>query len=155
MAKSNRTKNVVTSIIAIAVCAIAWPVVSKFSASQITPIGSSIATVAGVLLGFVMASITMFGSVKDNTLIRNTKLTGYFPKLVNRLHVTMGLLLAVCFIYTTVLFLPDDLTFAMNEEGNEYKYSSVLMILGIFFLVHSSYSFFLAWRGFKEFVENM
>ncbi len=140
-------------IITLVICWFTWPVVSKFTAKEIQPIASAVSTLSGILFGFVMASISLFASAKDNKLIRNTTLTGYLPKLVKRLHITMGLLLFVCFTFLLVLFIPDSLTFSISNTS--YKYSVVVVMFGIFLGLNSFVQFYLSWRGFKSFSEHM
>ena len=144
---------IIVILITLVICWGAWPVVSKFTAKEIQPIASAVSTLSGILFGFVMASISLFASAKDNKLIRNTTLTGYLPKLVNRLHVTMGLLLFVCFTFLLVLFIPDSLTFTVDNTS--YKYSVVIVMLGIFLVLNSFVQFYMSWRGFKDFSEHM
>lgn len=144
---------IIVILITLVICWGAWPVVSKFTAKEIQPIASAVSTLSGILFGFVMASISLFASAKDNKLIRNTTLTGYLPKLVNRLHVTMGLLLFVCFTFLLVLFIPDSLTFTVGNIS--YKYSVVIVIFGIFLGLNSFVQFYMSWRGFKDFSEHM
>jgi hypothetical protein len=144
---------IIVILITLVICWGAWPVVSKFTAKEIQPIASAVSTLSGILFGFVMASISLFASAKDNKLIRNTTLTGYLPKLVNRLHVTMGLLLFVCFTFLLVLFIPDSLTFTVANLS--YKYSVVIVMFGIFLGLNSFVQFYMSWRGFKDFSEHM
>ncbi|MBB1391679.1 hypothetical protein H5185_20030 [Shewanella sp. SG44-6] len=144
---------IIVILITLIICWSAWPVVSKFTAKEIQPIASAVSTLSGILFGFVMASISLFASAKDNKLVRNTTLTGYLPKLVNRLHVTMGLLLFVCFTFLLVLFIPDSLTFTVANTN--YKYSVVIVIVGIFLGLNSFVQFYMSWRGFKDFSEHM
>ncbi len=144
---------IIVILITLVICWGAWPVVSKFTAKEIQPIASAVSTLSGMLFGFVMASISLFASAKDNKLIRNTTLTGYLPKLVNRLHVTMGLLLFVCFTFLLVLFIPDSLTFTVGNIS--YKYSVVIVMFGIFLGLNSFVQFYMSWRGFKDFSEHM
>ena len=112
-------------------------------------------TVSGILFGFIMASISLFASAKDNKLVRNTTLTGHLPKLVDRLHLTMGLLLVVCVIFLAVLFLPDTFVFEMGDPKQSYKYSSALVVVGMCFLINSFSLFGLSWYGFKSFTRHM
>ena len=140
-------------LITLFICWSAWPVVSKFTMKEIQPIASAVSTLAGILFGFVMASISLFASAKDNKLVKNTTLTGYLPKLVNRLHITMGLLLLVCFTFLIVLFIPDSLTFSVGDTS--YKYSAVIVMFGIFLGLNSFVQFYFSWRGFKGFSEHM
>lgn len=135
------------------ICWFSWPVVSEFTSKEIEPIASAISTLSGILFGFVMASISLFASAKDNTLVKNTQLTGHLPKLVNRLHVTMGLLLCVCCVFLILLFIPDSITFTVNKT--EYRYSSLVVVCGLFLLLNSFVQFYLSWRGFKGFAEHM
>jgi len=140
-------------LITLAICWTAWPVISKFTSKEIQPIASAVSTLSGILFGFVMASISLFASAKDNKLIKNTTLTGYLPKLVSRLHVTMGLLLLVCFTFLIVLFIPDSLTFSIDNKT--CKYSVAIVMFGIFLGLNSFVQFYLSWQGFKKFSEHM
>lgn len=142
-------------LISLIVCYSVWPTVAALSAKEIQPIASAVSTISGVLFGFVMASITLFASAKDNTLVKNTTLTGHLPKLVNKLHLTMGSLLLVCLIFLIVLFLPDSLTFEIGQSNSKYRYSSAVSLVGIFFLINSFFLFFSSWFSFKEFAEHM
>jgi hypothetical protein len=107
------------------------------------------------LFGFVMASISLFASAKDNTLIQNTMMTRYLPNLVHRLHLTMGLLLLVCTIFLIVLFVPDSCSIEYGDPQESIKYTSVLVTLGIFVLINSFYMFVLSWNSFKNFTSHM
>lgn len=137
----------------LAVCFFSWPIISKFTSKEIQPIASAVSTLSGILFGFVMASISLFASAKDNKLVRNTTMTGYLPKLVSRLHVTMGLLLFVCFTFLLVLFIPDSLTFKIGNTS--YRCSVLIVSFGIFLMQNSFFQFYLSWKGFKEFSKHM
>lgn len=139
--------------ITLLICWFSWPIVSKFTSKEIQPIASAVSTLSGILFGFVMASISLFASAKDNKLVRNTTMTGYLPKLVNRLHVTMGLLLFVCFTFLLVLFVPDSLTFKIGNTS--YRYSVLIVSFGMFLMQNSFFQFYLSWKGFKEFSKHM
>lgn len=141
----------------IALCLACWCAVSELKAAQLQPIASAISTFAGILFGFVMASITLLASAKDNTLIKNTQKTGYLKKLVDRLHKTMGWLLFVCVIFLVVMFLPDNLLFKHPSffGKTETLYSSIVMQLGVFILLISFKNFYLTWRQFKAFTNLM
>ena len=142
-------------VFSIIVCWFAWPTISNFTSKEIQPIASAVSTISGILFGFVMASISLFASAKENKLVRNTTLTGHLPKLVERLHTTMGWLLVVCLIFLVVLFLPDTFVLDMGTPKQSYKYSSILVLIGIFFLINSFSLFRLSWYGFENFTRNM
>lgn len=135
------------------ICWFSWPIISNFTSKEIQPIASAASTLSGILSGFVMASITLFASAKDNKFVRNTTMTGYLPKLVNRLHVTMGLLLMVCFTFLLVLFIPDSLTFKVGNTS--YRYSVLIVSFGMISMLNAFFQFYLSWKGFKEFSKYM
>ena len=145
MLQDKKTLFVISLIISIFM----WPVIDGLKENQIQPIASAISTVAGILVGFVMASISLFASAKDNTLVKNTTKTGYLPKLVNRLHYTMGLLLAVCFVFLIVLFVPTGISIS------DFKIISLVINIGVFLALNSFFNFFVSWKRFKEFSQHM
>lgn len=145
MLDNKKTLLVISLIISI----LMWPVIDGLKENQIQPIASAISTVAGILVGFVMASISLFASAKDNTLVKNTTKTGYLPKLVNRLHYTMGLLLSVCFVFLIVLFIPSGVAIS------DFKIISLVINIGIFLALNSFFNFFVSWKRFKDFSEHM
>lgn len=143
--------------VSIVLCLACWCLVSQLKAAQLQPIASAISTFAGIMFGFVMASITLLASAKDNTLIKNTQKTGYLKNLVDQLHKTMGWLLFVCVIFLVVMFLPDSLSFKHPAlwGRTETLYSSIVLQLGVFILLISFKNFYLTWRQFKEFTKLM
>lgn len=138
-------------LVAVVLCILSWPLTTKLDAAKIQPIASAISTFAGVLFGFVMASVTLIASAKDNTLIKNLEKTGYLKTLTERMHSTMGWLLAVCFVFIVVLFFPDSLSFKepFIKNGAERTYSQVILQIGIFLLLITFKKFYLTWVEFK------
>jgi hypothetical protein len=134
-----------------------WPVISTFTEKEIQPISSAISTFSGILLGFVLASISLFASAKDNRLIRNTQLTGYLPKLISKLHITMGLLITVCLIFLIALFMPDSAIDKLTLKILGYNLVCVraLVALGVFVLINSFTMFYVTWCEFKNFTKHM
>ncbi|WP_421848367.1 hypothetical protein [Marinomonas sp.] len=149
-------KKVIISVIASAiVAAVAWEVVPSLTLSQIQPIASTAATVTGILFGFVMASVILLATAKDNALIRNTQLTGYLPRLVRRLHETMGCLLSVCIIFLASLFIPENAMFSDTGTLSNLKLISIIVEVGVFVLTFSVCMFIIVWREFSKFSANM
>ncbi|TNC80689.1 MAG: hypothetical protein C9356_12375 [Oleiphilus sp.] len=137
------------------ICWFIWPTVSEFESKSIQPIASAVSTITGILLGFIMASMSIIGAAPSNTLIRNTSLTGYLPQLVERLHYTMGALLVVCLIFLAVLFVPESKTLRLSEAGAEYRLGSVFVLVGMFVLIIAVYLFLWTWTKFKDFAKHM
>ena len=138
-------------------CIIAWPISGKLTFSQIQPIASAVSTFAGVLFGFVLGSITLIASAKDNTLIKNISKTGYLKKLTEGMHTTMGLLLAVCIIFIILLFFPDSFTytFPFVKGAEKHTYAQLLLQVGIFFLLLTFKNFYITWVRLKQITKLM
>jgi len=133
---------------------LAWQIIPELNESQVQPIASTVSTFSGILFGFVMASVIVLATAKDNKLVQNTQKTKYLPKLVSRLHTTMGLLLAVCIIFLICLFLPDSLVFK-NTLLSGVKYVSIILVIGVSVLTFAICKFFLVWNEFKNFAHHM
>ena len=146
---------ILSSVLSLIVTAVAWQVVPSLALNQIQPIASTAATVAGILFGFVLASVTLLATARDNTLVRNTQLTGYLPGLVRRLHETMGWLLSVCIIFLAVLFIPEKSIITTEGFLANVKLISVIVEAGVFVLTFSICKFIGVWREFSGFSTNM
>lgn len=140
---------------ALIVCYASWPLFESFDAKNIQPIASAVSTISGILFGFVMATITLLASAKENTLVRNTTLTGYLPRLIDKLHMTMGALLFVCVIFLVILFIPENSTFKTSANGADHKYASVVLSVGVFLLIVAFSLFIQSWLKFREFAKHM
>ncbi|SIQ30540.1 hypothetical protein [Marinobacterium stanieri] len=131
---------------------LSWQVVPGFGRDVIQPIASTMASVAGVLFGFVLASLTILASASGNKLVENTKKTKYFEKLVHRLHVSMGLLILVCLNFLAVLFVPESV---MAPFMTETKLLSLVLVSGVFFFSMALFVFLAVWHEFSQFTKNM
>lgn len=156
----NRLKaigGIVYTILALILCVVSWPLTVKLTASQLQPIASAILTFSGILFGFVMASVTLIASAKDNTLIKNLAKTGYLKTLTERMHSTMGWLLSVCFVFILILFFPDSLkfTFPYGKAPIEHTYSQLILQFGMFLLLITFKNFYHTWKEFKEITKLM
>ena len=129
--------------------------VAQLNASQIQPIASTVATIAGILFGFVMASVTLIASAKDNTLVKNTKKTQYLPNLVSRLHRMMAWLLVACIVFLTCLFLPDTAYIPGKLFPPNTRYVTIVLDFGVFVFSISVLKFIFVWREFSKFASNM
>jgi hypothetical protein len=123
--------------------------------ATIQQISSTVATVTGILFGFVMASVTLLASAKDNPLIQNTQKTKYLPKLIFKLHVLMALLLTVCLIFLVCLFLPDASSFTIPSIAENVRYVSAVLDFGIFVFSIAVVKFVFVWHEFSKFISNM
>ena len=136
--------------LSISLAILSWKFIPELNLSQIQYIASTISTVSGILLGFVMASITILASAKDNKLIQNTTKTKYLPKLVSKLNNTMGLLLIVCMVFLSSLFIKiEDIAFY------EIKLVSIVIVIGVFIFSFAVCKFISIWFEFSKFASNM
>lgn len=108
-------------------------------------ISSSMATISGVLLGFVTASITMLYSAQAHKLIVNAKKTGHFQDLLRRLQELMVLLFLSCILFLLALLIPDTIC----------QIRDVLVCLGVGVFVSAFTLFWSVWRLFTKFVSFM
>ncbi|HGD7406135.1 TPA: hypothetical protein ACI7AC_004653 [Escherichia coli] len=138
-------------------CIIAWPLSAKLNFAQIQPIASAVSTFSGILFGFVLGSLTLIASARDNTLIRNIGKTGYLKKLTEEMHSTMGWLLSVCIIFIILLFSPDTLKFKfpLVKDADEHTYAQLLLQVGIFFLLITFKKFYTTWSRLKDITRLM
>lgn len=138
-------------------CIIAWPLSAKLSFAQIQPIASAISTFSGILFGFVLGSLTLIASAKDNTLIKNISKTGYLKKVTEEMHSTMGWLLLVCIIFIILLFFPDTLKFKfpLVENAQEHTYAQLLLQVGVFSLLITFKKFYTTWSSLKDITKLM
>lgn len=142
----------VASVAAAGLAYLSWQVVPGFNQSAIQPIASTVASVSGVLFGFVLASLTILASASTNKLVENTKKTKYFGKLVRRLQISMGLLILVCLNFLAVLFVPESV---IAPHMTETKLVSIILVSGVFLFSFAVFMFFAVWHEFSKFAENM
>jgi len=140
-----------------AFCIVVLPFSVRLTFAQIQPIASAISTFAGILFGFVLGSITLMASAKDNTLIKNIGKTGYLRRFTEEMHSTMGWLLSVCISFIVVLFFPDTLKFKIPyiTKNAEHTYAQLLLQLGIFVLLITFKKFYITWLRLKEITRLM
>ena len=138
--------------ISIAFAYLSWKVVPDLKPSAIHPIASTMASVAGVLFGFVMASLTILTSANGNRLIENTKKTKYFEKLLRKLHISMLLLIIVCVNFLVALFIPDTVTITIMVS---FKLISLVLVFGVFLFSLALFNFISVWHDFSQFAKNM
>jgi hypothetical protein len=145
-----KTDNFIGVILAILVSALAWKFTPCLELSQVQYIASTMSTVSGILFGFVMASITILATAKDNKLVQNTAKTQYLPKLVSKLNCVMVFLLLVCVVFLSSLFIKID-----NIAYGEIKLVSIIIEIGVFIFSLAVYKFIRVWREFSKFASHM
>ena len=97
---------IIIHIIILIVCAIFSKIILNFSYEKIIPIASSITTLVGILFGFLITSVSILLSLKDNKVVRNYALINFIPDLAKDIYITICLLLITCFIFLIILFIP-------------------------------------------------
>lgn len=130
-------------------------VLPSFDAQQIQAVASTMATVTGILFGFVLACVTLLASASGNTLVRNTQMTGYLPRLMRRMHQSMGALLVVCVLFLVSLFLPLNLPADGIFPWHGFRAVDLVVLAGVFFFTLSVSLFASVWRRFAAFAANM
>ncbi|WP_136512923.1 hypothetical protein [Geomonas edaphica] len=127
---------------------------AQLSVSTMQPLASTVATVAGILVGFLMASVTIIMSANNNALVQNTKLTNYLPGLLHRLHVAMAWLISVCVIFLVCMVIPET-SFIQTDLSvlNGKKYLLIVLDVGVFIFCMSLYNFIMVWKEFTRFAK--
>ncbi|ELK8588319.1 hypothetical protein OC503_04525 [Vibrio vulnificus] len=118
---------------------------------EILAIASPLATIAGILFGVIIASVTFFSSVKDNHLIEQLKSTKMYDVLLNQLSVTGALLITSCIFMVLSIFSPSKRIF--EQYGITYDYA--LLIIGFFCLILSLLEFQSSWSKIRVVIKNM
>jgi hypothetical protein len=143
-------KNIVGIMASILITMVSWKFIPKLDLSQIQYIASTMSTVSGILFGFVMASITILASAKDNKLVQNASKTKYLPELISKLNNMMAFLLFVCLIFLSSLFVRlEDLAYG------ETKLVSIVIATGVFIFSFSVYNFISVWHEFSKFASHL
>ncbi|MGL5668774.1 MAG: hypothetical protein ACRDD9_21935 [Shewanella sp.] len=118
---------------------------------EILAIASPLATVAGILFGVVIASVTFFSSVKDNHLIEALKATKMYDVLLRQLGLTGAFLIVSCICMVVSIFSP----FKKIIDSHAMTYDYWLLIIGFFFLVVSLLEFRSGWAKIQDVIKNM
>ena len=119
--------------------------------SALLGIASPLATVAAMLFGFVIASVTFLSSIKNNTLITSLKNTQMFPQLLSQLQITGTGLISSCIFMVLSIFSPSKSI--MKNMGYNWDYS--LLIIGFFLLIISMFEFFSCWKRVNMIVKKL
>lgn len=128
---------------------LSWGVISKLTLSQVQPIASTVATISGILLGFILASISLLYSSKNNSFVLDMKNKGYLKKLLSKLNAAFIWLFGTCIIFLISMFITEDINIGT------YKILTVILSLGIVVLIKSLFSFYFVWREVSKFSEFM
>lgn len=109
--------------------------------NQIIAIASPLATIAGILFGFVIASITFISSNKDSVLLEAMRNNNMYTPLMDGLATTGLSLITSCIFMVFSIFLPDKNIFDIN-----FTLDYILLLLGFFTLIYGLFEFLASWR---------
>lgn len=139
-----KMNNFLGVLLAATVSAIVWQLVQFLKWSEIQYIASAMLAISGVLYGFVTSAITTIAKAKNNKLVLNTTKTQYLPSLVAKLNYAKALLLVVCVVFLSSLFV-----------DSEAKSIPLPIAMGIFIFSLVIYKATCAWREFSKFASHM
>lgn len=71
-------------------CGAAFYLFAKYDAARLYSLANTLATVSGVLFGFLLTAIAMMVSLPDRKLVANMRLTGHYGVLVRGALQTCG-----------------------------------------------------------------
>ncbi|HDM8048126.1 TPA: hypothetical protein P0E07_001198 [Vibrio fluvialis] len=120
---------------------------------QIIAISSPLATIAGILFGFVIASITFFSSNTNSTLVKSMKATKMYEKLMGNLATTGLALIIGCIFLSISIFLPSKTLPIYGVLSVNLDYG--VLIFGFFFMIYGLFEFFGSWIKVNRVIPNM
>lgn len=139
---------------AIVSAAITGVIVSSYippSHGEVLAIASPLATVAGILFGFIIASVSLFSSASENELITSMKSTNMYAPLMSELSSTGLALISSCIFMVISIFTPAKLIYSTYALTWDY----LLLIVGFFCLVYALIEFWSCWRKIHLVIKNM
>lgn len=74
-------RSVVEALVAIA-CALTFFYAGSYDAARLYSLANALATVSGVLFGFLLTAIAMISSLPERRLVQNMRITGHYRVLV-------------------------------------------------------------------------
>ncbi|MCD9500365.1 hypothetical protein [Photobacterium carnosum] len=110
--------------------------------SIVLGIASPLATVAAMLFGFIIASVTFLSSAKDSSLIKAMKDTQMHQQLLSQLHHTGIGLISSCIFMVLSIFSPSKPIIKTINFNWDYS----LLIIGFFLLLFSMIEFWFCWK---------
>lgn len=75
------------------------------SASDLRSIASTFAGIAGTLLGFMIAALSILTAVMDRRLVANLRKTGHYDRLLHELYMASAMYLVALVLSLVTLFL--------------------------------------------------
>lgn len=136
----------------IASCAITLFTVNNYiptSHGDVIAIAGPLSTVAGILFGFIIASVSFFSTSANNSLIENMKNTGMYKQLIGQLSNTGLSLITSCIFMVVAIFTPFDvLVFG-------YSLDYILLSFGFLLLCYSLFEFWSCWKKVHLVAKNM
>ncbi|MBM4942634.1 hypothetical protein HYO28_04020 [Vibrio parahaemolyticus] len=117
---------------------------------QIIAIGSPLATVAGILFGFVMASLTFISSNNESVLLKAMKSTNMYQPLMDGLSTTGLALISSCIFMVFSIFLPSKPVFTLNMN-----WDYLMLLLGFFTLIYGLFEFLSSWRKVNKVIPHL
>lgn len=110
------------------------------TAADLRSIVSTFASVAGTLLGFVIAALSILTSVVDRRFIAKLRVTGHYDVLLHELYWTAASFLLAMVVSMGALFLPDSKVLVGTSV------STSVMILATLYLIFAGYKFSLVMK---------
>ncbi|MEI4985564.1 hypothetical protein [Aeromonas caviae] len=119
------------------------------SHGDIVAIAGPLSTIAGILFGFIIASVSFFSTSANNSLITNMKNTGMYKQLMGQLSHTGLALITSCIFMVVAMFSPFDV------KIYDYNLDYVFLSLGFLILCYSLFEFWSCWRKVNLVAKNM
>ncbi|WP_147822880.1 hypothetical protein [Aeromonas hydrophila] len=119
------------------------------SHGDVVAIAGPLSTVAGILFGFIIASVSFFSTSANNSLITNMKNTGMYKQLMGQLSHTGLALITSCIFMVIAMFSPFDV------KIHNYNLDYIFLSFGFLILCYSLFEFWSCWRKVNLVAKNM
>ncbi|EKO3997961.1 hypothetical protein ACJLUZ_001640 [Vibrio cholerae] len=117
---------------------------------EILAIASPLATVAAMLFGFIIASVTFF-SASENQLMQSFKDTKKYEPFMAQLHITGLALITSCIFMVLSIFTPNNPIAATYSITWDYSF----LVMGFGVLVYALLEFWFCWKRVNLVAKHM
>ncbi|EMX2856150.1 TPA: hypothetical protein ACT24T_004138 [Yersinia enterocolitica] len=144
---SQLNKFVIKAVVAAAMTFLGAKYLHQLDHNAIISAAGVLSTVAGILFGFVLASITVLsGFDSGKGLIGALKKNGVLKSIIEGLFSTGATLISACLSALISMFAPDTLWVELDY---------LLLLLSLSFLIISIVTFFFSWKDFSTIISYL
>ncbi len=147
--------NVPAVIISLAITAYVKYNYAPIDHSHIIGIASPVATVAGILFGFVCAAVIFLAGNSTNKFIDNLRGVGLLDHLMKRMGSLALALIISCTFLVLAVFMPSKNFSVFDLQITVMNIDYLILLLGLFSVMYSLIDFTVCWGRVLGIVKRM